>query len=98
HPQLRSFPTRRSSDLTYNLIRTAQQGSFLKDEAAEAAPYARGTRSTRGWHQVLESKPILFTVLALIAILIGGVIEMVPTFLVKSDRKSTRLNSSHVKI
>src|SRR5690606_1056472 len=71
--------------MTYNLIRTAQQGSFLKDEAAEAAPYARGTRSTGGWHQVLESKPILFTVLALIAILIGGVIEMVPTFLVKSN-------------
>ena len=71
--------------MTYNLIRTAQQGSFLKDEAAEAAPYARGTRSAGGWHQVLESKPILFTVLALIAILIGGVIEMVPTFLVKSN-------------
>jgi cytochrome c oxidase cbb3-type subunit I/II len=37
------------------------------------------------WHRVLESKPILFTVLALVAILIGGAIEMVPTFLIKSN-------------
>jgi cytochrome c oxidase cbb3-type subunit I/II len=34
---------------------------------------------------VLEHKPVLFTVLALIAILIGGIIEMVPTFLVRSN-------------
>jgi len=34
---------------------------------------------------VLESKPILFTVLALVSILIGGIIEMVPTFLIKSN-------------
>jgi cytochrome c oxidase cbb3-type subunit I/II len=33
----------------------------------------------------LERKPILFTVLALVAILIGGAIEMVPTFLIKSN-------------
>jgi cytochrome c oxidase cbb3-type subunit I/II len=34
---------------------------------------------------VLEHKPILFSVLALIAILIGGAIEMIPTFLIKSN-------------
>jgi cytochrome c oxidase cbb3-type subunit I/II len=34
---------------------------------------------------LLEHKPVLFTVLSLVAILIGGFIELVPTFLVKSN-------------
>ena len=37
------------------------------------------------WHHVLESKPVMFTVLSLIAILIGGIIELMPTFLIKSN-------------
>ncbi|HNC32339.1 MAG TPA: cytochrome-c oxidase, cbb3-type subunit II, partial [Cyclobacteriaceae bacterium] len=36
-------------------------------------------------YRLLEHKPMLFTVLALVAILIGGVIELVPTFLIKSN-------------
>src|SRR5690606_25334658 len=75
--------------MTYNLIRTAKQGSFTKEESAEAAPFVRGTRSTGGCHHVLKSKPILITVLALIAILIGRIIEMVPTSLVKSNVPTT---------
>ncbi len=39
-----------------------------------------------GWHyRLLEHKPVLFTILTLLAILIGGAIEMVPTFLLKSN-------------
>jgi cytochrome c oxidase cbb3-type subunit I/II len=39
-----------------------------------------------GWHhRVLEHKPVVFTVLTLIAILVGGFIEMIPTFLIKSN-------------
>src|SRR5690606_16012450 len=34
--------------MTYNLIRTAKQGSFMKEESAEAAPFVRGTRRTGG--------------------------------------------------
>jgi cytochrome c oxidase cbb3-type subunit I/II len=34
---------------------------------------------------VLEHKPVIFTVLTLVAILIGGFIEMIPTFLIKSN-------------
>jgi cytochrome c oxidase cbb3-type subunit I/II len=71
--------------MTYNLIKTAYAGSFLAEEPAEAMPYARNTKSSGGWHHTLESKPILFTGLALIAILIGGIIEMVPAFLIKSN-------------
>ncbi|HZB11442.1 MAG TPA: cytochrome-c oxidase, cbb3-type subunit II, partial [Chryseolinea sp.] len=39
-----------------------------------------------GWHhRVLEHKPVVFTVLTLIAILVGGFVEMIPTFLIKSN-------------
>jgi cytochrome c oxidase cbb3-type subunit I/II len=74
--------------MTYNLIKTAYAGSFLANEDAEAAPLAKNYVANRsaGWHHaLLEHKPVLFTMLTLIAILIGGAIEMVPTFLVKSN-------------
>ncbi|HLG33061.1 MAG TPA: cytochrome-c oxidase, cbb3-type subunit I [Ignavibacteriaceae bacterium] len=73
--------------MVYNLIKTARQGSFQKDEAAEAPalikiddPFKKGIR-----HRWLEGKPIYFLFLALVAILIGGIIEFVPTFLIKSN-------------
>lgn len=74
--------------MTYNLIKTAAQGTFVADEHAEAAPLRPVYQATRsaGWHhRVLEHKPILFTALSLAAILIGGMVEMVPTFLVRSN-------------
>ena len=43
-------------------------------------PFRRGTR-----HRWLEGKPVQFIILALIAVLIGGIVEMVPTFLIKSN-------------
>jgi cytochrome c oxidase cbb3-type subunit I/II len=73
--------------MTYNLIATAKSGSFVADEEAEAAPFAKNyVVKSGGWHyRLLEHKPVLFTVLTLLAILIGGAIEMVPTFLLKSN-------------
>jgi cytochrome c oxidase cbb3-type subunit I/II len=73
--------------MTYNLIKTAYAGSFTADESAAAAPLTKEYVATSGgWHhRVLEHKPIMFTVLALVAILIGGIIEMVPTFIIKSN-------------
>jgi cytochrome c oxidase cbb3-type subunit I/II len=73
--------------MTYNLIKTAYAGKFIANEQAEAAPLAKEYSVTSGgWHhRLLEHEPILFTVLALVAILIGGIMEMVPTFLIKSN-------------
>jgi cytochrome c oxidase cbb3-type subunit I/II len=70
--------------MVYNLVKTAYSGKFIADEPAEAAPLAK-TEVTGAWHHVLESKPILFTVLTFIAISIGGIVQMVPTFLIKSN-------------
>lgn len=74
--------------MTYNLIKTAYNGKFISDEAAEAAALTKEYTIAKGssWHHaIIESRPILLTVLALVAILIGGIIELVPTFLIKSN-------------
>ncbi len=73
--------------MTYNLVKTAYAGSFVADEEVEAAPLVKDYIVTSGgWHhRLLEHKPVLFTVLSLVAILIGGFMEMVPTFLIKSN-------------
>jgi cytochrome c oxidase cbb3-type subunit I/II len=73
--------------MAYNLVKTANAGKFVANEEAEAAPLEKNyVEKSGGWHyRVLESKPVLFTVLSLVAILIGGIIELVPTFLVRSN-------------
>ncbi|MBX2896757.1 MAG: cytochrome-c oxidase, cbb3-type subunit I [Cyclobacteriaceae bacterium] len=72
--------------MTYNLIKTAYAGKFVANEEAEVSPLVKVKHTTGGyWHHILEAKPVLFTVLALVAILIGGIIELVPTFLIKSN-------------
>jgi cytochrome c oxidase cbb3-type subunit I/II len=70
--------------MTVNLYRTAAKGKFLANEAA-SAPGLPKEVVQRGWHHALESKPVLFTILATVAVLIGGLVELVPTFLIKSN-------------
>ncbi|MEO9967072.1 MAG: cytochrome-c oxidase, cbb3-type subunit I [Reichenbachiella sp.] len=71
--------------MIYNLIKTAGTGSFIPNEDAEAPALEKKVITGGHWHSVLERKPVLFTMLSLIAILIGGIIELVPTFLIKSN-------------
>ncbi|MFY0628529.1 MAG: cytochrome-c oxidase, cbb3-type subunit I [Reichenbachiella sp.] len=71
--------------MLYNLIKTAKAGSFTENENAEAPALEKKEITGGHWHSILERKPLIFTVLTVIAIVIGGVIEMVPTFLIKSN-------------
>lgn len=73
--------------MIYNLVKTAKQGSFANEEAAEAAPLEKTPEKfdRKKAHTWLESRPIQFTLLATVAILIGGIVEFVPAFLVKSN-------------
>jgi cytochrome c oxidase cbb3-type subunit I/II len=72
--------------MVYNLIKTAKQGTFVANEAAEApALVTVHSVGKEHWHRVWERKPLLFTGLATVAILIGGAFEMIPTFLIKSN-------------
>jgi cytochrome c oxidase cbb3-type subunit I/II len=74
--------------MAYNLIKTAKQGVFEPDTAVQApalesTPIGDESHSYR--HRILERKPVLFTGLALVAVAIGGIIEMVPMWVVRSN-------------
>ncbi len=73
--------------MVYNLYKTIQSGSLVANEAAEAAPLLSAYQKHSGehWHRWIERKPVHLMILSLIVILIGGIIELVPTFLIKSN-------------
>jgi len=73
--------------MAFNLVKTMKKGSFKKEDTAEAPAlekkkerFKRGTR-----HRWLEGKPVQFIFAAFVVILIGGIVEIVPTFLIKSN-------------
>ncbi len=75
--------------MTYNLAKTMLKGKLVANEEAEAMPLTQEMEDLapidHKWHRKLERKPIKFMVLALIAILIGGMVEMMPTFTIESN-------------
>lgn len=74
--------------LLYNIVMTVRKGYGVTDELAEAAPLKRVSKrrvAGEGFHTWLERKPIKLTILATIAILIGGIVQIVPTLLVDSN-------------
>jgi cytochrome c oxidase cbb3-type subunit I/II len=73
--------------MVYNLFKTAAQGSLLANEDAEAPALEGAYHKHAGehWHRWVERKPWPLLVFALIVILIGGIVELVPTFLIKSN-------------
>jgi len=74
--------------MAYNLIKTAKQGTFEPDTAAEAPALEStpvGDEAHSYHHRKLERKPLIFTALALVAVAIGGLIEMVPMWVVRTN-------------
>lgn len=72
--------------MVYNLIKTAKQGTFIANEEAEAAPLAKHDSHVKEyWHRWIERKPATLLVFSLIIVAIGGILEIVPTFLIKSN-------------
>jgi len=69
----------------YNIIMTARAGSKVTDELAEAAPLQKVTKKRtkkEGYHTWLERRPVKLTIFATIAILIGGIVQIVPSLMV----------------
>ena len=73
--------------MAYNLFKTMAQGTLLANEPAEAAPLAVTEEAEKGehWHRWIERKPIQLLVASLIMILVGSLVELIPTFMVKSN-------------
>ncbi|MBS1933937.1 MAG: cytochrome-c oxidase, cbb3-type subunit I [Bacteroidetes bacterium] len=72
--------------MAYNLGKTIAKGKFIPNEEAEAPPILKEAKHEKQyWHRVLESRPLTMLVLSLVLVAIGGLIELIPTFLVKSN-------------
>jgi cytochrome c oxidase cbb3-type subunit I/II len=74
--------------LIYNVVQTIRKGSEVTDDLAEAPALQRVSKKRvagEHWHSWLERRPIQLTIGATVAILIGGIIQIVPTIMVKSN-------------
>ncbi len=75
--------------MALNLYRTAKSGQFAPETEVQAAALTNEEPAREHgphWiHRWLEAKPLTFTALAVVAILIGGLIEIIPMYLVKEN-------------
>ena len=74
--------------MSINLFKTMAIGKFIANEQAKAAPLQienTGRKKNEYWHRVIERKPVKMMIYSLILILIGGAVEIIPTFLVSSN-------------
>jgi cytochrome c oxidase cbb3-type subunit I/II len=70
--------------MVYNLIKTAACGKLESNEAVEAPALEKIVRINKG-HRWIESRTGWFYIFTLVALLIGGVVEIVPMIMVKSN-------------
>ena len=69
-----------------NIAKTVTGKGLIADEAASApalAPHKR--HKGEHWHRVIERKPVQMIIWSTVVILIGGIIEIVPTIMVKTN-------------
>jgi len=72
--------------MLFNLYKTAKIGQFIGDQETQApALNPKKKESPKLGHRWLEGVPLTFTVLTLIAVVVGGLVEIVPMFLVKEN-------------
>lgn len=71
--------------LLVNVVQTIRQGSDVTDELAEAPALEKVTKNRtakEGYHTWLERRPVKLTIYATIAILIGGMVQIIPSLIV----------------
>ena len=79
--------------LMYNLYKTIQKAKqekvSLEDPTFQAPPLVvqskKATHSDDTWHRKLEGLPVTFTVLVLVAVIIGGPAQYIPLVAIKSN-------------
>ncbi|MDX5326712.1 MAG: cytochrome-c oxidase, cbb3-type subunit I [Bacteroidota bacterium] len=73
--------------LVYNVIKTVRTGKLI-DKEMDQAPAIKGDvheGEKEHWHRWIERHPIQLTIWSAVAILVGSVIELIPTLMVKSN-------------
>jgi len=73
--------------LVYNIAKTVAAGRLLAYEEAQAAPLSADTivHGKEYWHKWIERRPVQMLVFSFILVAIGGLLELIPTFLIKSN-------------
>ena len=76
--------------MAFNLWKTARSGTFVPEQEVQAAPRelaaAHSPEKAHAWnHRWLEAKPVILTALAFVAVLIGGLIEIIPMIVIKEN-------------
>jgi cytochrome c oxidase cbb3-type subunit I/II len=77
--------------MIYNLVKTAASGKLIANEAASAPALVKDYKPeghNKYWHKAFERKPMTFTVLTILVVLIGGLIEIIPMITIKSNIKT----------
>lgn len=69
--------------MVYNIWKTMASGKLVANE--EAVVTQHESHEGKTWHRRLEGKPLAFTLWVTVAILIGGIVEFMPAFLIKSN-------------
>ncbi|HEX7653629.1 MAG TPA: cytochrome-c oxidase, cbb3-type subunit I [Verrucomicrobiae bacterium] len=72
--------------MVYNLYKTAKSGQFEPDTEAQAPALEKAAKHGKSsFHRMIEGMPVYFTVLAVVAVIIGGLVELIPMFLIKEN-------------
>jgi cytochrome c oxidase cbb3-type subunit I/II len=74
--------------LVYNVVQTVRQGSPVENELAEAPALTKISSKQlkgEGWHAWLERRPVQFVLLTTLAVAVGGIVQIVPMLVVKSN-------------
>ncbi len=69
--------------MCYNLAMTISQGYFIANEPAEVT--VSHDHKSGYWHKVLERYPMAMLVLSFVVVAIGGLVEMIPTFIISQN-------------
>ncbi len=72
----------------YNMIKTIKMGSLVRSEAAEAPALVNTQkRSAAGEtiHRWMERKAVRFSLLVFVALIVGGIVEIIPMLKVESN-------------
>ena len=72
--------------MVYNLAKTMRAGSFSQYEEASAPARVKYVpHKGEYWHRWIERRAVLLTVLSLVAVAIGGLIEIIPMIMVDKN-------------
>jgi cytochrome c oxidase cbb3-type subunit I/II len=72
--------------MAVNLYKTVRKGTFLPEEEAQAPALEKHVEHKPAyWHRWIERRPVQMLIASVALLLVGTLIELVPTFLVKSN-------------